>query len=133
MYYGLDDVGWRNEVVHGKARDVENDVVDAPKFLHPGPGILHGELAAAEDGGNGAALMSDEHAVDVPVVPDAAAYGGLPVHRLALILRRGLYSRQMGVLQVYQQPTLLGEIPVQCVPNHLCWALASLHHRRTIC
>lgn len=129
---GVQNVSWRNEVVDGKARHVENDVVNAPELFHPGPSVVHGELAASEYGGDGTALMRYHNPINVPVVPDAASYGGLPVDGLILSLC-GLNFCQMGVLQVDKHAALLTKIPVQRVPDHFCWAFASFHHSRRIC
>lgn len=127
--YAVKYVSRREKGVDGEPGDVENDVVNAPKLFHPRPRVLQGKLAAAEDCGDGTALVGDEDSVNVPVVADAAAYRRLPIDRIGRrIVVRWLNPSQVGVLKVYEEATLLAKVAIQCVPYNLCVALASLHH-----
>ena len=74
-------------MVHGESRYIKHNIINGPNLLHPGPAMLHGELPEPEHRRDGPPLMRDEDAINVPVVADAAPYGGLPVHRI-IVLRR---------------------------------------------
>lgn len=86
---GIKNIGWRNKVVDAKACDVEHDIVNVPKLFHSGPAKLGGHFPKLEDGGDGPAVVSDEDAVDVPVVSDAASDGGFPVDGVSFGLHSG--------------------------------------------
>ena len=91
--------------------------------------MLHRELAEPEHSRDGSPLMRDQHAINVSIVTNAAAYGGLPIHRIIFLC---LDPCKVGVLQVYEEPTLLAKVAIQYVPYHLCGALAPFDHGRTI-
>lgn len=103
------DISRRNERVDGEARDIKNNIINPPNFFHPSPAVLHGQLPESENCGDGSSLMRNQHSVHIPVVSNAASYGSFPVHRFILLC---MNPGQMGVLQVYQQTTLLAEVAV---------------------
>lgn len=73
--------------------------------------------------------MGDEDSINVSVVADAAACGGLPEHRI-IVLRWD--PCEVRVFEVYEEPTLLTKITIENVPYHFCGTLAPFNHRRTI-
>lgn len=124
------DISRREEGFRGEARDIENDVVNGGNLFHPGPGMLDGGVAEAEDGGDGSALVGDEEAVDVSVVGDGAADGGLPVNGVVGV--GGVDPGEVGVLHVDEEAAPLAEVAVEHVTDHLRGAFVALHHRRPV-
>lgn len=75
--------------------------------------------------------MGDHHAIDIPVVADGGADGGLPVDNVG---RRRLDSGQMRVFQVDKQATLLAEVAYHHMLNALRRAVVpSGQHRLLRC
>lgn len=125
----IKNISGRNKVVDAKASNVEHDIVNAPDLFHPGPAKLARHFPKLEYGGYGPAPMSDEDAVHVPVVSDAASDGGFPVDGVAF----GLDPGQVRVLQVHKHSALLAEVSVQHVPYHFRRPLVPLHHCLPLC
>lgn len=121
----VNNIGRRDEVVQRESRNIINDVINGPNFFHSCPAMLLGQLPKPENRGNGPSSMGNHHAVNISVVSNAASYADLPVHSFVFW---GLYPREVGVLQVYKEATLLAEIAVKYMPDHLGGAFASFHY-----
>ena len=69
-------------MVQRKSWHIKHNIIYGPHFFQAGSAMLHREFTKPEHRRNGAPLMSDKNSINVSVVVDAAAYGGLPIHRI---------------------------------------------------
>ena len=116
-------IGWRNEAIHGEARDIEGHLLDRPRLLHPCLGVAHGHFTKPEQGDHRAARMGYHYAFDRTVIIEEGVDGGLPVHSIAAGI--GLDSGKVRVLHVDEQPGSLAEVAKEDMPYDLCRAFAS--------
>lgn len=72
-------------MIHGESWYIKHNIINGPHLFHPGSTMLHREFTEPEHRRDGSPLMRDQDTINVSVVPDAAAYGGLPIHRIILL------------------------------------------------
>lgn len=122
----------RDERLRAEAGDVEGDVVDGPRLLHPRDGAGGADVGAeAGEVGDGGARVRHHGAVGGAVVAEAGGDGGLPVHR-----RRagGLDAGELRVVEAGEEAAPLAEVARHAVPDHLRRAVApgGEHRRRHV-